>query len=269
MKLPPRKPARRRRPPLTRLQKLAIATGPKRPDLTRPQKIAFIAGPLILVPILIVGVITENADEAKVAATTVREAPASSSAPASAPPSAVDPVESADPEPSPTPSQSEVDEEETREYDENNLQFGQTGHYLHGSGKSYPEVPLEFTVSAPTTFKPSKRAKFEDVFGFPYGGEGPHQPANVYFTVTLTNTSKAETYDVFVQASVSESGDDEEQSYVEDGDVGKIWDLGEGDDLGPGESVTVKDGWSLKNADDVRYELRIGGVGGESFYFTR
>lgn len=267
MNLPSRKPARRRQSPLPPLQKLGVTRRPKRPELTRPQKIAFIAGPLLLVPIITVGVITDKNEEAKVTAKIAPSAPASVTAPASAPPSTADPPESA--EPSSTPSQSEASDEETRDYDENNLQFGQTGRYLHGYGRPYPEVPLEFTVSEPIAFKPSKNAKYTDVFGFPYGGEGPHQPANVYFTVTLTNTSKDETYDVTVRASVSKSGDDEEQSYVEDGDIGKFWDLDTGDDLDPGESVTVRDGWSLKNADDVRYELRIDGVGGDSFYFTR
>lgn len=253
------------RSPLTRFRK-ARQEAEKRRQLKRRRTLIICGAALaVLAPIIAVGAILENRGEAETAA------PAPTPATREAAPTSTAPVP-ADPEPSPTtaaPTPEPEPEEEPRTYDENHLQFGQTGRHVHGLGRSYPDVPLEFTVSAPKPFTPSKRAKFEDVFGYPYGGKGPRQPDNVYFTVTVKNVSADESYDISVQSRVKDSGDDEEQSYVEDGDSGWVSDLRRDGDLRPGKSVTVKNGWSLANADNVRYELRFGGLGGESFYFTK
>jgi hypothetical protein len=79
----------------------------------------------------------------------------------------------------------------------------------------------------PSRSTPSLSAEFEDVFGYPYGGKGPRQPDNVYFTVTVKNLEEDEPYDIVVQSSVKDSGDDQEQSYVDDGDIGSS--------VGPGQ----------------------------------
>jgi hypothetical protein len=205
---------------------------------------------VVLAPIIASGAILENRGESRTAV------PA--------------PAQAATTEGAQTPSAAEPKpDEEPTQYDENNLRFGQTGRYVKGGYAYRTATSVEFTVSAPEPFTPSENAEFEDVFGYPYGGKGPRQPDNVYFTVTVKNLEEDEPYDISVQSSVKDSGDDEEQSYVDDGDIGSVSDLGRDGDIQPGKSATVKDGWSLANADNVRYELRFGGVGGESFYFTK
>ncbi|QHC60424.1 hypothetical protein [Rathayibacter sp. VKM Ac-2760] len=130
--------------------------------------------------------------------------------------------------------------------------WGESAQFVSTAGNP-PETPLEFTVSAPTVFTPTDPT-------------GATLVTNVYFTVTITNLSPTETYDpdfVFPEAISGGSAGSELRGLGDD----LSWI--DGRTIAPGESLTMKDGWSIANADDVRYELRIDGLAGYTIYFTR
>jgi hypothetical protein len=100
--------------------------------------------------------------------------------------------------------------------------------------------------------------------------KGKLQPTNVYFTVTVRNISKSESWKAaFFFSSVSGTGEDDVVSEVYDGDIKGLLGFNGGEDLQPGKSVTVKDGFSVKSAENIQYELDVDGLAGRSFYFTR
>lgn len=230
---------------------MARRTRNQLPQLTRAHKIAFIAGPLVLAPILVIGVIVENRTGSTT--TTSPSTPTSATSSTARTPS---------PAP-PTPQPSDPDERDNP----TDLTFGQTARFTSTAGDS--NIPLEFIVSAPAPFTPSKNALYFDAVSS-VGGKGTRQATNVYFTLTITNTSTAQTYDPdFVFSHLSETGDDDQISRVVDGDVNGLSDDLSGKVIKPGESVTIKDGYSVKSARSVRYELAVDGLAGTSFYFSK
>lgn len=156
------------------------------------------------------------------------------------------------------------------EGDGENFKFGQTAKYRSTPGSS--DTPLEFTVSAPKSFTPSKGATFTELSsGFLYP-DAKRQPNNVYFTVTIKNLSKSETWDATVdleRIGVDETGFGE-FSYSE---IVMVEDPALGDSafvaVPPGKSVVVKDAFSLKSLDRMHYRLRLDGLAGTSFYWTK
>ncbi|MWV51626.1 hypothetical protein GRS96_20385 (plasmid) [Rathayibacter sp. VKM Ac-2803] len=125
--------------------------------------------------------------------------------------------------------------------------FGETAQFLSTAGSS-PDTPLTFTVSAPTVFTPTDPT-------------GATQATSVYFTVTITNLSTTETYDPdFVFPDVISGGSAGSELRGLGDDLSWV----DGRTIAPGESLTMKDGWSVANVDDVRYELRIDGLAGYS-----
>lgn len=213
-------------------------------SLKRPQKIALIAGPLVLAPIIVAGIIIEN----RTASTTSSVSP-SAAAPATASVS------------SPTPEATNSEQPDSP----SELTFGQTAHFTSTAGTA--NIPLDFTVSAPTPFTPSNDAIYFDATSSVVR-EGTRQATNVYFTVTITNNSTSQSYDPgFVFSHVHSTGDDEQISSVSDADIDGFSSLN-GTEIAPGKSVTLKDGYSVKSADHIQYELDIDGLAGKSFYFT-
>ncbi len=248
--------------PRTGLQKVVVdarqRTKGKSRKLTQRHKLLICGvGLVILAPIITIGAISERreaADTAATAATSATQTP-------TAPPSASEPPPAAD-------SSQSQDDEEPDETDETHLKFGQTAHFTSTAGDS--NTPLEFTVSTPTRFKLSKDATLYDAKASTVV-KGERQPTNVYFVVTVKNTSKDESWDAnFVFSDVTGTGDDEVVSSVDDGDIEGLGYLQDGgDELRPGKSATVKDGFSVKSADSIQYELSVDGLAGYTFYFTR
>ena len=135
--------------------------------------------------------------------------------------------------------------------DQIEFRFGETASFTATAG-SPPDVPLTFTVSPPVAFTPSDPAEST-------------QATTVYFTVTIENGSDTETWDpdfLFPKAISGETDGDP----IHDGEINGTYDLPP--EIGPGESVTFKDGWSIESIDDVRYELDIDGLAGYTIYFT-
>lgn len=72
--------------------------------------------------------------------------------------------------------------------------FGSTAHFTSTAGSN--NIPLEFTVAAPYPFTPSKDASvFDATVEYSSPQEGSLQDTNVYFAVTITNTSDLATGD--------------------------------------------------------------------------
>jgi hypothetical protein len=151
------------------------------------------------------------------------------------------------------------------EADGTNFRFGQTAHFTSTAGSN--NNPLEFTVSAPTAFTPSKNATVFDKRSAVGGLEGTLQPVNVYFTVTIKNLSSTQAYDPdFVFSDVAETTADESVAEVIDGEIEGTTAL---EEIPPGKSIIIKDGYSVKNADNIVYELDVDGLAGKSFYWSR
>ena len=155
-------------------------------------------------------------------------------------------------ETSPVPSPSDDDRETGPLGNQIEFRFGETAQFTSTAGDP-PDTPLTFTVSAPTAFTPADPA-------------AATQAATVYFTVTIKNESETETWDpdfLFTKAISSDTDGDE----IHEGEIYGTYDLA-GHVIEPGQSVTIKDGWSIADADDVRYELDIDGLAGYTIYFT-
>lgn len=221
---------------------------------------------VLLIPVFIVGIVNGRREAAKTAAASAAKAPTETPVPSSPAPAKSKPT----PAPEPSATKDDDDDDEPVEYDENHLQFGQTGHFTSTLAAAFqPEVPLEFTVSSPTPFELSKDADLSDAS--PYSGRtnGVRQPSNVFFTLTVKNLSKSVSYGETPNADVTKTGDDDTVSYVDDGDIEGLWRLNGGRDLRPGKSATVKLGFSVKSAEEIQFELHFDGLHGDSYYFTK
>jgi hypothetical protein len=125
------------------------------------------------------------------------------------------------------------------------------------------DVQLEITVGAPVEFKLSKDAII------PY--DLPPQPVNVYFPITVKNTSPElalHQSSVLTQATNAEQGAYDGIRTVSDGDVDSYALAGFGE-LPPGKSLSVKEGWSMTTLEGVEFSLSIDGQAGYTIKFTR
>ena len=87
--------------------------------------------------------------------------------------------------------------------------------------------------------------------------------------MTDNNTSATQAYDPdFVFSHVHRTGADDHISEVHDGDIDGFSTL-QGHKIKPGQKVTIKDGYSVKSAATILYELDVDGLAGRSFYFSR
>lgn len=92
-------------------------------------------------------------------------------------------------------------------------------------------------------------------------------PVNVYFPITITNASPMLTREssfVFSQATNVSEGEYDTLS-VSDGEISGILTF---DPLAPGQSVAIKNGWSMSTLDGVEFEVDIDGLQGYSITFT-
>lgn len=138
--------------------------------------------------------------------------------------------------------------------------FGQTAIYRDSVRTG--EVELEITVGAPVEFEPS-----EDAF-IMY--DRPPQQVSVYFPVTIKtikNTSPESAADIIPGVTNAEQGADGIEP-VSDGDI-DVFAVRHAEGMPVGESVSVKDGWTMATLDGVEYTLRIDGLAGYAITFTR
>ncbi|OZC83434.1 hypothetical protein CH282_15895 [Rhodococcus sp. 06-418-1B] len=91
---------------------------------------------------------------------------------------------------------------------------------------------------------------------------------NVYFPVTIKNTSPdLEESWIEIQVTNAQQGESSTAT-VSDGDIGTP-SVRQGGYLPLGESLSVKDGWTMATLDGVEYSLRIDGLSGDTVRFTR
>ncbi len=122
-------------------------------------------------------------------------------------------------------------------------------------------------MSSPKAFTPTRDATVFDALAEGGPQTGTLKATNVYFTVTIRNTSTTQTWDGdFVFGHVHDTGDDEEISEVHDGDIDGTFSL---HGVPPGRAATFKDGFSVRSADAIQYELDVDGLAGKSFYWTK
>ncbi|OCH81432.1 hypothetical protein [Gordonia sp. UCD-TK1] len=141
---------------------------------------------------------------------------------------------------------------------EDTCKFGQTAIYRDSVRSG--EVELEITVGAPVEFTPSQDA---DIMY-----ERPPQAVSVYFPVTIKNTSPELAVGmIHGQATNVEQGGTGVES-VTDGDIDSFA-VGRAEGMPVGESVSVKDGWTMTTLDGVEYNLQINGLAGYAITFTR
>ncbi len=142
---------------------------------------------------------------------------------------------------------------------ESSCKFGQTAIYSDTVRSG--EVKLEITVGAPVEFTPSEDAII------PY--DLPLQPVSVYFPITVKNTSPElalHQSSILTQATNAEQGEYDGIRWVSDGDVGRLTGFGE---LPVGESLSVKEGWTMATLERAEYSLSIDGLSGYGIKFTR
>lgn len=109
-------------------------------------------------------------------------------------------------------------------------------------------IPVTVTVEAPVALP-----------------AGSTPDANASFTVTIANLSSDQTWDPMLRA-LAVSADDTDTSVVNYGEQ----PTGYGnDDVGPGQSLTFTDEWNVADLEDVRYELRVDGLAGDTVCFAR
>ena len=138
--------------------------------------------------------------------------------------------------------------------------FGQTAIYSDTLPRQRGERKLEITVGAPVEFTPSEDAR--TLYDLPL------QPVNVYFPVTIKNTSQElEVGWIFGQATNAEQGDTDTK-FVTDGDIEGLA-VSEAEGMPVGESMSVKDGWTMATLDGVEYSISIDGMSGYSITFAR
>ncbi|TFV66368.1 UNVERIFIED_ORG: hypothetical protein E4P37_06630 [Bacillus sp. AZ43] len=163
--------------------------------------------------------------------------------------------------PEPTPTETTWDE--TRDGD---LTFGETARFRSTAGSN--DIPLEITVEAPVPFTPSEAATVLDARAEYAVREGQLYATTVFFTVTVRNLSTSQAFDTdFVFSDVADTGADDQVSEVRDGDVVGI--IGRPQEIPPGGSFTLKDGYSVADATAIEYTLDIDGLAGRSFSFSR
>lgn len=134
--------------------------------------------------------------------------------------------------------------------------FGQTAIYSDTVWSG--EVKLEITVGAPVEFTPS-----EDASTLYYR---PLQPVSVYFPVTVKNTSPELAVGwIHGQATNAEQG---ESSTATVSDIDSFA-VGRAEGMPVGESMSVKDGWTMKTLEGVEYRVKIDGLAGYTIKFTR
>ena len=136
--------------------------------------------------------------------------------------------------------------------------FGQTAIYSDSVRSG--DVKLEITVGAPVEFTLSEDAStMYDL---------PPQPVNVYFPVTVKNTSPELAVSmIHGQATNAEQGETDIKP-VTDGDVDSFA-VGRAVGMPVGESRSVRDGWTMATLEGVEYSLSIDGLAGYTIKFTR
>lgn len=136
--------------------------------------------------------------------------------------------------------------------------FGQTAIYSDKVRSG--EVKLEITVGAPVEFTPSGNAS--TLY------DRPLEPVNVYFPVTIKNISpKLAVGMIHGRATNAEQGETDTKS-VSDGDVDSFG-VGRAVGMPVGESISVKDGWSMTTLKGVEFRVNVSGLSGYSITFTR
>ena len=130
-----------------------------------------------------------------------------------------------------------------------------------------PDVPLAISVAAPVAFTPSDPAD-------------ARQGASVYFTVTITNLSKTDSFtaDVVVREAIcglgrdpsldNMSGKGTKGDWIFDSDAG-ITGLDGSPKIEPERSITFKDGYSVSCGDDVTYKIQPAGLAADTLYFQK
>ncbi len=96
----------------------------------------------------------------------------------------------------------------------------------------------------------------------------PLEPVSVYFPVTVKNTSPELAVGmIFGQATNAEQGETDIK-FVSDGDIEGLAVAGVAG-MPVGESISVKDGWTMTTLEGVEYRVKIDGLAGYSIKFTR
>lgn len=141
------------------------------------------------------------------------------------------------------------------------FKFGETACFTTRAGRG--GIPLKITVDAPTPFTPSATAKGYDALASVLR-ESPLLATNIYFTLTISNESPDETYDATWSSDVTGTGDDKNVVDISDPALGSSPGK-----AGPGETIVIKDAYSVTGADNLTYKLRIDGLAGKRFQFHR
>lgn len=133
--------------------------------------------------------------------------------------------------------------------------FGQTAIYKDSVRSG--EVVLEITVEAPIEFEPSDGA----IVAY----DLPLHPVNIYFPITVVNKSDSNVEDTMLltQATNAEQGAYDGILQVSDEEIESHLSL-----PAPGDTLTVKDGWSMTTLEGVEYTLDVDGQAGYTVTFT-
>lgn len=109
-------------------------------------------------------------------------------------------------------------------------------------------IPVTVTVSAPVALATPTKPE-----------------ANVVFTVTLANLSTDRAWSDPTLFALAAPTGDLEKSVINYGE----WPTGyAGAEVGPGQTVTFTDEWKVEDPEDVRYELRVDGLAGDTVCFA-
>ena len=149
----------------------------------------------------------------------------------------------------------------TPECNGDDFKFGETACFTTRAGRG--GIPLKITVDAPTPFTPSATAKGYDALASVLR-EAPLLATNIYFTLTISNESPDETYDATWSSDVTGTGDDKNVVAISDSALGS--NPGK---AGPGETIVIRDAYSVASADNLTYKLSIDGLAGKQFEFHR
>lgn len=151
----------------------------------------------------------------------------------------------------PSPAASDLSEPETSTVD---LPYWCGDGFGFGNGAplelryTQGNIPVTVTVEAPVALP-----------------AGSIPDANTSFTVTIANLSSDRTWDPTLSALAVPTSD-MDTSVI---NYGK-WPTGyETEDVGPGQSLTFTDEWNVADLEDVRYELRVDGLAGDTVCFAR
>ncbi|MGG5173047.1 hypothetical protein ACQR35_12880 [Pseudarthrobacter sp. J1738] len=141
--------------------------------------------------------------------------------------------------------------------------FDQTAVY-EDSRRNGDEVKLEITVKNPRRFTPSTNADFAIKT---LGGTPGRGPDNLYFEITIKNTSQVAVLahnDVELSANSATDGNGDVRT-VQDDNVRQFWEA----TLKPGQSSTMKSGWNFNNSASPTFEVSVDGLGGNSVTFSQ